>query len=202
MLTNFRFIPLYYKLQLYFKHHLHCIIFTLHKGFMNIIWTQNFNFSWKTSEIYKFLIFWVFFMCIIVPYHYIKINIKSFVYYENEMPHCKTNNVPQNTYSTLKVLCLNQNSKSKDPMVQFWFFNIHIKHKAQPFMINMLLKGAPHRHLYIYAVLNMIWHGFWFIVSWFYCTLGLKVMKMPPRNTIHQGLSNHTKSTLQFAYKI
>jgi len=29
-------------------------------------------------------------------------------------------------------------------------------------------------------------------------TLGLKVMKMPPRNTIRQGLSNNTKSTLQF----
>jgi hypothetical protein len=32
---------------------------------------------------------------------------------------------------------------------QFRFLNIHIKHKAQLVIINMLLKGAPHRHLYI-----------------------------------------------------
>jgi hypothetical protein len=31
--------------------------------------------------------------------------------------------------------------KSKDPMVQFRFLNIHITHKAQLAMINMPLKG-------------------------------------------------------------
>jgi hypothetical protein len=38
------------------------------------------------------------------------------------------------------LLYSNQNSKSKDPMVQFRFFNIHINHKAQLAMINMPLK--------------------------------------------------------------
>jgi hypothetical protein len=52
-----------------------------------------------------------------------------------------------NTYSTLKVLYSNQNSKSKDPMVQFRFLNIHINHKIQLAMINMPLKGY---HIGIY----------------------------------------------------
>jgi len=40
----------------------------------------------------------------------------------------KLNNVWHNICLTLKVICSNQNSKSKDPMVQFRFFNIHISH--------------------------------------------------------------------------
>jgi hypothetical protein len=59
---------------------------------------------------------------------------------------------------------LNQNSKSKDSIVQFRFLNSHIRHKTQLFMINMLLNGAPHKHIYIYRILDMIWYGFWFVV--------------------------------------
>jgi hypothetical protein len=86
------------------------------------------------------------------------------LYYENQRPFCETNNVWWNISSTLKVLCSNQNSKSKDLMVQFKVLNIHINHKVQ-----LAIKGAPHGHIYRKnANLNMIWHGFWLISSCFY----------------------------------
>jgi hypothetical protein len=52
-LSQFQIIPkhvnilkfsfLYYKLQLFFKQHIHCITFICHKGFMNFKQTLNFD---------------------------------------------------------------------------------------------------------------------------------------------------------------
>jgi hypothetical protein len=39
----FKFSFLYYKLQLFFEQHIHCITFTCHKGFMNFKQTLNFD---------------------------------------------------------------------------------------------------------------------------------------------------------------
>ncbi len=39
----FKFNFLYYKLQLFFKQHIHCITFTCHKGFMNFLKTLKFD---------------------------------------------------------------------------------------------------------------------------------------------------------------
>jgi len=99
-----------------------------------------FQFFGKTSN-YRFLIILSVFLCVSNPLLLQnKFNIKKFVYYENHEPFCETNNVWWNIYSTLNILCSNQNSKSKDLMVDFRFFNILVNHKAQLVMINMSLK--------------------------------------------------------------
>jgi hypothetical protein len=57
------FIFLHWKLQPCFKHHLHCITFTCHKGLMNINYIQLKNYYYfEFSNV-----------CLIVPYYY-KIN--------------------------------------------------------------------------------------------------------------------------------
>jgi hypothetical protein len=93
-----------------------------------------------------------------------KINITNFVYYENQGLLCETSNIWQNTNSTLKILCSNQNSKLKNSMIQFRFFNIHINHKTQLAMINMLLRG---HHIGIYIYMKVM---FW---TWFDMVFGL-----------------------------
>ncbi len=90
MSTTLRFILLYYKLQLRFRHHLHCITFTCHKD------------SWKSNrpKISIFLekhktIESVYFECFLfvsnspLLLQKKKITIKKFVYYENQEPFCE-----------------------------------------------------------------------------------------------------------------
>jgi hypothetical protein len=52
-------------------------------------------------------------------------------------------------------------------MVDFKFLNILVNHKTQLAMINMSLK-EHHTCIFLNAILNMIWHGFWLIVLCFY----------------------------------
>jgi hypothetical protein len=85
MLTTLQFILLHYILQLFLKHHLHCMTFTCHKGLMNIKLAQN-KFFLKTYQIIDSLNFESsIYVCLIIPYYYKrKFNIKEFVYYENQ----------------------------------------------------------------------------------------------------------------------
>ncbi len=130
MLTTLRSIYLYYKLQVCFQYHLHCMTFTCH---IKDSWTSNrpkIKFFWENIKLYIPHIFSVLYVCLIVPYYYKKNQHQRVFRFENQGPLCEINNVWWNTYSTLKVLCSNQNSKSKDSMVQFRFFYIHINHKT------------------------------------------------------------------------
>jgi hypothetical protein len=145
MLTTLRFNLLYYKLKLCFKHHLDCITFTCHK----ILMTSNrlkFSIFLKKHQVIECLYFECFWRIFNSPLLSKNIDIKKFVYYDNQRPLCKTSNVWWNICSTLKVLCSNQSSKSKAPMVESKFLNIHISHKTELAIINMLLnfKVAPH----------------------------------------------------------
>jgi hypothetical protein len=88
-------------------------------------------------------------MCLIVPYYYKKVQHERVVYYENQGPLCETSNVWWRICLSLEVLWSNQNSKSKDPIVQFIFLNIHISHKTRLAMNNMPLKWY-HISMYIY----------------------------------------------------
>ncbi len=67
-------------------------------------------------------------VCLIVPYYYKQTQHQKVCIMKIKGPFVKLNNVRHNTCLTLKVICSNQNSKSKDQMVQFRFFNIHINH--------------------------------------------------------------------------
>jgi len=101
-----------------------------------------------------------------------------------------------NTYSTLNVLCSNQNSKSKDPMVQFRFLNIHISHKTQIAMINMPLKWH-HTHTHTHTHKWSFEHDLtWFLA---YClTILPNIAKMKKKN---YGKNNHIggKKTCNFS---
>ncbi len=67
-------------------------------------------------------------VCLIVPYYYKQTQHQIVCIMKIKGPFVKLNNVWHNTCLTLKVIFSNQNSKSKNPMVQFRFFNIHISH--------------------------------------------------------------------------
>jgi len=107
-----------------------------------------------------------FYVCLIVPYYFFKNpHQRVCMLWKSGAPSCETNNVWQSTSSTLKVLCSNQNSKSKNPMVQFRFLNIHINHKTQLAMINVSLKG---HHIGIYNKKCSFEHNLtWFLVHCF-----------------------------------
>ncbi len=169
MLITLRFLLLYHKLQLCFKHHLHCITFTCHKRIHEHQLNPKFQFFWKIIKLYIPYILSAFYVYNSPLLLQKKSTSMSLYIMKIKGPFVKLVNVWQNILSTLKVLCWNQNSKSKDPMVQFRFFNIHINHKTQLAMINMPLEGH-HIDIYIKKIqsLNTIWHGFWLLVSRFY----------------------------------
>jgi hypothetical protein len=122
LLTTLRFILFRYELQLRFRHHLHCITFTCHKD----SWTSNrpkVSTFLEKHQIIKSLYFECFLCVSNSPLlSQKKINIKKFVYYENQGPFYQTSNVWWNTCPILKVFHSNQNSKLKYPMGQFNFF--------------------------------------------------------------------------------
>ncbi len=67
-------------------------------------------------------------VCLIVPYYYKRTQHQIVCIMKIKGPFVKLNNVWHNICLTLKVICSNQNSKPKNPMVQFRFFSIHISH--------------------------------------------------------------------------
>jgi len=64
----FSFSFKYYKLQLFFKQHIHRITFACRKIFMNFFKTLNFDFK----KLEKYEIFIYFYMRMIIPYYYQK----------------------------------------------------------------------------------------------------------------------------------
>jgi hypothetical protein len=128
------------------------------------LWTLNrpkISIFWKNIKLQIFYILNAFYVCLIIPYYYKKNPHKKVcMLWKSRAPSCETNNVWQSINSTLKVLCSNQNSKSKDPMVQFRFLNIYINLKH-----NLPLKG---HHIGIYNKKCSFEHDLtWFLAHCF-----------------------------------
>jgi hypothetical protein len=88
MLIILMFILLYDNLQLCFRHLLHWITFTCHKGLMNQI-DLKFQFLGKNIKLWIPYILSFFFLCLIIPYYYKKNQHQKVFIFENQGPFVK-----------------------------------------------------------------------------------------------------------------